>query len=274
MNWEMTKNWLIGIFLVLDLILGWQLEQSRQALRDYVESYSDLLANTKTLLADRGFTLATDVPSDQPDLSAFEATYSALPPAEVWHIAFPHAKSVKAEGNAIVTNEGQIRVVGIGTWEVAYNLPIAVSANDLLTYVWHGADYEPDVIASSPGDTAFDEMYKTYPIFDARVDFDYDSGTTSGYTQTHLAQFTTTGQPKPIISALDALVSLANSIDKSGNPADNRILNIDLGYAQKIVLDSSTASTLTHYWFPVWRVSTSQQVYYINAFTGEVNTAP
>ena len=80
------------------------------------------------------------------------------------------------------------------------------------------------------------------------------------------------GSPKPIISALDALNSLANTVDKSAERQDNVIEDIDLGYALKSPGSAATSAISTNYWFPVWRIVTINNTYYVNAFTGEIET--
>jgi hypothetical protein len=52
------------------------------------------------------------------------------------------------------------------------------------------------------------------------------------------------------------------------------VLSIQLGYIHKVPQNPNSSSSLAapNYWFPAWRIITSQQAYYINAFTGEVDT--
>ena len=278
MNWETAKNWLIAAFLILDIVLGWQLVQSRNELRGYVESYPDLLANTKTLLADHGFTLTAQVPQDQPDMPSFRADYSSPSLNVLWHAAFPKEKNALVDSNSdtAVTEAGKLRVLTIGTWQVSYHNPIELTSGvNPLHYIWQGTEYQLDPAASLTATQTYVQSYKDFPIFDAPVTLDVENGVLQGYTETSIENIDQTGNPKPIISALDALDSLANSVDKTDSQADNKILRVDLGYAHKIpVSGPETSSAQANYWFPVWRVYTEQQLYYINAFTGEVDTAP
>ncbi len=278
MNWETAKGWLIAAFFILDVILGWQVVQSRNELRGYVESYSDLLANTKTLLADHGFMLATPVPQDQPDLPSFRAQFATPKLGDLWPVCFPQAKGVRlnSQEKTAITEDGRIRVVAPGTWQVTYTNPPSVpSGANLLHFVWDGTRYQFNQEPSMNGTVIYAESYNGYPIFDVALSIQFGENALYGYMQTNIQNIVPAEKPQPIISALDALDNLANTVDKSGDGADNKILRVDLGYAHKIpTAPFKAVSTREDYWFPVWRVLTDGQVYYVNALTGEVETAP
>jgi len=278
MNWETAKTWLISMFLILDISLGWQLMQSRKEMLGYQESYTDLLANTKTVLADHGLMLAAAVPNTAPDMQSFRAVFAGPALADLAAAAFPKSPIVTADatGGIIMTAMGRLKMVDIGVWQAIYNMPIQV-ANPaaVLPLLWHGSAYAYDSAISTTQSPVYTEKYDGYPIFDVQATADIESGNLDGYVQTEIEQIATVGNAKPIISALNALNSLANSVDKSSQYPDNKILKIDLGYARKLSVGSIDATTPTsNYWFPVWRVSTSAQVYFINALTGEVDTSP
>jgi regulatory protein YycI of two-component signal transduction system YycFG len=278
MNWEATKNWLIAAFFFLDAVLGWQLVASQSELHGYVESNADLLANAKTLLADHGFTLNTTVPDVQPKLASFQGAMQAPPTPALWHAAFPKADraTVIARENVLLTQEGRIEWLGPATWQVTYTQALHVTTDSLLQTVWHGSTYQPDGANSAPGAGLYiyNQTYNNYPIFDAELLLSDASGRLSGYTQTAITKIHSTNSAKPVISALTALVSLANAVDKSTSPSDNRILSINLGYTRKVALTPSPDSATANYWFPVWRIVSNNQTYSINAFTGQVEYAP
>ncbi|EPZ46359.1 two-component system regulatory protein YycI [Alicyclobacillus acidoterrestris] len=275
MNWETAKNWLIGLFLILDALLLWQLSSSRQLNNGYVESKSDLLANTKTLLAEHGLTLATDVPSKQPELSSFQANVATPSMKTLQQAVLPQAKHVQFANDIgqTQTDVGQIVMSPAGGWQVTFVPPKPLTAQrNPLSYVYHGSEYEEDAVTSSPQQETFLQSYKGYPIFDARVVTSQTKRALNTYTQSELTSIVPTGSPKPVISALDALDSLANAVDKTDETENNRILRVDIGFARKVPLYQTGVAD--NYWFPVWRVVTSNESYYVNAFTGEVEIAP
>lgn len=275
MNWENAKSWLIVAFLVLNMALGWQLYQSRQEMLGYVEPYADLLANTKTLLAEHNFSLDAQVPQNHPNLPSLQATAVNLSLKDLAHTVFPSARRATLDTSLglVTTPEGHIKVNGDGSWQVTYQNPVNLTnqhIQDLLQNSWHGQNYQPDTATSQNGALVYLQNYQGYPVFDSSIVIQTSPDLILGYTQSGLTNITPTGDPKPIISALDALDSLANAVDKSSQHTDNRILTINLGYAGKSGPNPAASSSSPSYWFPVWRVVTDNQIYYINALTGEV----
>lgn len=287
MNWEVAKNWLIVVFLALDLILGWQVYQSRRELVGYVESYTDALANTKTVLAEHGLSLEATPPSQHPDMPFVHAEYADPALTVLTQAAFPKEQSyaIDADAGIVRSSVGIIKRMMQGVWMVKYDVPPTLGSSnpaDFLGTVWQGSDYSLD--NSQSLDPAFDQAktaytytqkYGAYPIFDATINLDVSGGRLMEYEQTALSKVYPTGDAKPTISALDALDSLANSVDKSVQRKDNRVLNIRLGYIHKVPQNPNTNAPTSspNYWFPAWRVTTTQQTYYINAFTGEVDVS-
>ncbi|MCL6441965.1 MAG: two-component system regulatory protein YycI [Alicyclobacillus sp.] len=276
MNWELAKTWLIGIFLVLDVLLGLELWQSKQEMRGYVESYSDLLANTRTLLAEHGFELETTVPSNQPNMPSIHAAFLNVPLDQLAKLAFPRVKNVdinQITGN-VTCRLGTLRMLGDGTWQVTYQHPMPIPANtsvDNLPFVWRANQYTPDTALSGNGVEVLVQHFNGFPLFDSQVQIQTGKSAIMGFTQSALTGLTPVGGTQPVISALDALNSLANAVDKSSDSTDNKILSIDLGYTRKISATSlGEPQVSANYWFPVWRVVTSNQVFYVNARSGEV----
>lgn len=287
MNWELAKNWLIVAFLILDLILGWQVVQSRKELVGYVESYSDLLANTKTILAEHGFSLDTTPPAQHPDVPFLHADYSSPSLPTLMQTSFPKNPSyaIDEDTGTARTTDGVLKLVDKGTWVVQYDDPPLLSSNnptDYLNFAWQGSNYAYESTVSTqtnngpskPSLVAFAQKYGSFWIFDSEVSMAVSNGKLLGYQQTSLSNMYAIGDAKPTISALDALDSLANSVDKSMQRIDNKVLSIQLGYIHKVPQNPNSSSSLAapNYWFPAWRIITSQQTYYINAFTGEVDT--
>ncbi len=284
MNWELAKTWLIVSFLILDLILGVQVYQSHQELLGYVESYQDQLANTKTLLAEHGFSLNAVVPSEHPDMSFVRANYATPSLQLLGKTAFPTATgSNDGDGpRTVQSTDGILQITDPGTWKVSYTVCPKVSGDDLsiaLHYVWHGDSYIRDTgfegaDAANSNRPLFIMQFDSFPFFDVPVTLDVKDYRLLGYTQTYLTNVAASGDKKPTISALDALNNLASTVDNSTQRQDNKILSIQLGYYHKIPGSSTEIDHIptTSYWFPVWRVITAREIFYVNAFTGEVET--
>ncbi|WAH36980.1 two-component system regulatory protein YycI [Alicyclobacillus dauci] len=275
MNWEIAKNWLLVLFVVLDGLLGWQLYSSRQVMNGYAESQADLLANTKTLLAEHGLTLTSDVPTKQPDLASFQAQTKTPVLKDLQTAIFPRATKPQISNSVgqVSTDGGDITLLSDASWQVTFSKPQTLtSKRDSRSFAYQGDLYVTDSVDSTTKRVVFLQAYKDYPIFDSRLITNQTGNNLFSYTQSEIDSIRPTSDPKPVISALDALDSLANSVDKSEGQADNKILMVDLGFARKVPLYQTGVPT--NYWFPVWRVATQGGTYYVNAFTGEVEIAP
>lgn len=275
MNWEVAKNWLIAAFLILDLILGWQLYESHIQTYGYVESYSDLLANTKTVLADHGFTLQAHVPESQPEMVTFKANWITPKLDELAKTVFPNGKILYTSTTQIQDSEGQIKVRG-ETWQIQFQPPLqGIQPVDLLKTAFHGQLYTFDKYSSTQNISDYLENYNNFPVFDVHIQIRTGShGEILGYSQQAIHHIQPIGRPKPVISAIDALNSLAESVDKTYSARDNVILGIQLGYARKVGVGKISSGHLgQQLWFPVWRIITPSQSYDVNALTGEVDNA-
>ncbi|KPV42486.1 two-component system regulatory protein YycI [Alicyclobacillus ferrooxydans] len=285
MKWEFAKTWLIVAFLFLDCILGWQVYTQRQAQVAYVESYSDLLANTKTLLSEHGLSLDTTVPQSHTPMSVLKGSFAQPSLNQLVASSFPGATQVHIDttaGDAKLPS-GTIQITDLGSWSVNYSAPILrnyKTPNDILKIVWKGSQYVPDNVTSGQATDKsglkqynFIQKYQSYLIFDASVVVEANSSSVASFQQTAVTNLQTVGNAKPTISALDALDSLANSVDQMMANPGGQILSIQLGYAQKVAGDTApdTSNPSANYWFPVWRIVTKGTVYFVNAFTGEVN---
>lgn len=289
MNWEVAKNWLLAAFLLLDLFLGWQVYESRREMLGYVASASDRLANTKTILSEHGFILDTTVPSEHPNMAFVRAEFASVSLADLGRAAFPESKALQIDEQAGMVRcaQGEIHTLGQGQWQVNYATPVPFSDQGLsgLPGVWQAGQYQPDTgrTPTNPAGKAggpangirmFAQTAAGFPVFDAEVQVDVAAGRATGFTQTALTGIAPVGDAKPTISAMDALDSLASAVDKSSNGTDNKILSVTLGYVHKVTKSPAGAQEMPapNYWFPAWRVVTTRQTYYINAFTGEVAT--
>lgn len=285
MKWEFAKTWLIVAFLFLDCILGWQVYAQRQAQVAYVESYSDLLANTKTLLSEHGLSLDTTVPQNHDKMSVLKGTYAQPALTQLAATAFPGVSQVHVDTTAGEAKlpSGTIQITDLGSWSVDYSTPVIRNYNtqtDMLKVVWKGSQYVPDNVTSgqvtdkpSVKQYNFIQKYQSYLIFDASVAVEANPSSVVSFQQTAVTNLQAVGSAKPTISALDALDSLANSVDQMMTNPGSQILSIQLGYAHKVAGDTApdTATPSANYWFPVWRIVTKGTVYYVNAFTGKVN---
>jgi hypothetical protein len=262
MNWETAKTWLIIAFLLLDVVLGTQVYFQRRDMLRAAASDADLLVDTRTLLAQRGFILRADVPRDRPTLASLEADPAEPSLDDLVHALLPgrDAPVLDARRGTAHRRSGLVQMVTRGEWRVTYTQPL--SWNSGSPPLWNVDAYAPDPSLSSRDVQVYEQVVQGYPLFDVQADVETQDKRITSIMQTAVANVRPAGGAKPVISAFDALVSLANSVDKSPGGTDNTILKVSLGYVHRL-----------NYWFPVWRVVTANQIYFINAFTGEVDTS-
>lgn len=301
MNWETAKSWLIAAFLVLDVILAWQVVQSRQEFAGYRESYPDLLANTKTLLSEHGLVLVAQVPTEHPAMAFLDAAPAVPSAAELSAAAFGHVNPVQVVdgGKQIISPVGVLRRLQPGSWAVRYTSPRSLQGNNTqggASFLWLSDAFQVDPAQSPtqsglpplPGQgpdnsslwtgttVVLDQRYQGFPLFDVTATLYSQDHRLLGFRQQAVDNPHPVGKTKPILTAIDALDNLANVVDKQVQQADNRIVSVQLGYVHKATqtLSQDAALRTPNYWFPVWRVITTSTTYDINAFTGEVLTSP
>ncbi|WP_018131047.1 two-component system regulatory protein YycI [Effusibacillus pohliae] len=266
MDWSRAKTYLILTFLLLDIVLGYQYWQARTEQASYVQSFAEQLAEVRELLASQKWELRTEVPKTTPELGFLQVRYLPLPPDE-W------AKRIGG-GKLLHQGPGQV-TVDLSEKHIAVNLEEDNPGDKALAQI--GAKLSPKETyqydrklqeSKDSGIIQYLQMYNNYPIFSAPLELVVQGGKLIRYQQTALNVVGEGGGRKQVISALHALRSLSESIDKSGKRADNRVIReIRLGYYSK------PFNADEWYLIPMWRILSDREVYYVNALTGEVELA-
>lgn len=276
MEFGRVKTILIAVFLALNVFLAYQWWSLRAASSIiYAEPLSDQLANVQGALAAHGLHLLASVPEVTPRLSVLRVAYDRVPIGAVAQAALGLHKAPSAGTAVFEKGVGWLRVLGPGHYFVRYeraqrislagnSSPVAALKNFIESHVYSSASYSfAFAWRSREGLSAiFRQQYGGYPIFSAGVNATAD---TSGirYTQT-LVQILQTTHRRTVMSAVSALLSLSQYMDKVQLNEDNTIEDVRLGY------DASVQTSGNWYLVPVWRVQTRLGVFSINAFTGEV----
>lgn len=282
MDFAKVKALLIAVFLGLNLFLGYQWWSLQTAVAVYNQPASDQLANIQRSLAQHGVHLAAIVPTETPTMPMLHVTsdHTSLTSiaAQIWG---PHVKvhtKHTASGDLLISNQGHIYRSGAGRLVVSYMPNFATThatfgQKKVLTSLqkWlsrNGYNFSVYQISSwythnenSVG--TYMQAYNSYPIFSAVLTVYVEHNHLSGYHQQYLG-IVGTVNPRPVSSAVNALLSLVQYMDKARINADNTIQDIRLGY------DSGITTKSSWYLAPVWRIGTSLGVFYVNAVTGEV----
>lgn len=267
MDWSRAKTYLIMTFLLLDLVLGYQFWKLRTEQAGYVQSYAEQLTEVRDLLASQKWQIQTEVPRVTATLGYLHVRYLDAP-TEEWKKRIATATGITFKGPGQLT-------VDLTDKEISANLEEETMGDrlwsQLTTWVWPKELYKYDrnyEIGKGIGVVKYLQHFNGYPIFSASIDVMIQGDKVTRYSQAALDVIREEGPKKQVISAVHALRSLSESIDKTAKSNDNKIIrDIRLGYYSK------TYNADEWYLTPVWRVLTAQEVYYVNALTGEVELA-
>ncbi|MFC4766572.1 two-component system regulatory protein YycI [Effusibacillus consociatus] len=266
MDWSRAKTYLIVTFFLLDLVLGFQYWKVRTEQASYVQSFTEQLTEVRELLASQKWELRTEVPKATPELGFLKVRYLSLP-KEDWSRRISVPKLYYA-GPGQVSVELAEKNLSASPDE---DKPGEKVMTQLAFHIWPREIYQFDRIRKEnkgSGVIQYLQVYKNYPIFSASLEVEVQSEKVTRYHQTALEVVGEGEAKKQVISALHALRSLFESMDKSEKRTDNRVIQeIRIGY------NSKPFNADEWYLIPMWRILTDKEVYYVNALTGEVEMA-
>lgn len=242
MDWGRAKLVLIISFLLLNIVLGYQLFTNRLD-RLTVADAAVVKEETLKLLESRNIELSVSkVPKETPKLSGVNYTmrlnHESLQPV---------AGSISANG---LMRSGP-------------------SVKDLeKAGVIHADSYSADPALSRKGELqVYHQEYNKLPLFDVDLQLVIAEGKITGYKQAYVevqSGVDTSVKDNPrqeVISAYTALSSLA----ESSLPSHSVITDIRLGY------HGQTFNSESQYMMPNWRVVLATgEIYYVQAFNGAV----
>jgi regulatory protein YycI of two-component signal transduction system YycFG len=283
-DWSRAKTYLILTFLVLDILLGYQFYTARQQAQEYVQSFSDQLQELKDVLREHRMASQTDVPKETPVMKFLQVHHPKKPVREIAADMLHEVQLVeddKSKGRMkFTTAEGEFGVTGDGYLTLHFLPPLRLNeehpakmASAVLgavkPYVWNGELYHEDLVAKDGNTIWFAQYFGKYPLFSASLEVRLQNGEVMSYHQKALEigeQEETSGQR--VLSAIAAVRAVAESLDPKLLPAPGEELTIQdirLGYYSRNYDDADV-----WYLAPVWRVVTEPKVFYVNAFTGQV----
>lgn len=264
MDWSKAKTYLILTFLLLDIVLGYQYWRLRDEQASYVQSFTEQLQDVRQLLAAQKWDLQTEVPRNTPEMGFLHVRYFGGSQAE-WQ------KQVGGADRLLYKAPGQVSVT-LSDKNFVANPEQAGIGEQLLsqlgTLVWQKENYRFDrtsIDKDGSGIITYLQSYNGYPVFSAPLEVLIQQNKAVRYNQVALQMKGEEGGKKQVISAILALRSLSESIDKTDKTPDNKVIrDVRLGYF------SRTYNADEWYMTPVWRIITDRDTYYVNAMTGEV----
>ena len=238
MDWGRAKSVLIISFLLLNVLLGYQLwVDIREQLNANVNS-AELPADKVLLMNQKRITLAANLPESTPKLSdlSYQLKFDSRKMAEPELLAQPVDRAfIFSKTELVDAMAGQIPEI---------------------------ESYEWDLHSSRDGVAVFHRMVEGRPMFNVKLELFYSNLKVTGYKQDRVDDIKL-GEEQQVIPAAKVVASLIETYLEEGSV----ITDIQLGYHGQIFDSEEQVSA------PSWRVMLEDgKVFYVHAISGEVAT--
>jgi regulatory protein YycI of two-component signal transduction system YycFG len=244
MDWGRAKSVLILAFLMLNLLLGYQLWTEWRAQVGSSDDWTALSAETQAVMAEKGIRLDAKIPADTPVMR--DLSFVLLPPpGGSERMQEPIPLSTQPEARIVFNQDELMAALGRVIPELG--------------------NYAYDDPGSRSGVFVLYRMANGFPIFDIRLELYNSEQKIQAYRQ-DLIQILESeeGQKQQILPASKAVAHLIENYLPHGSV----IKDIRLGYHGQIFPDAEKQISA-----PTWRVLLENgEVYYVHAISAEVTT--
>ena len=235
MEWRRAKTILILTFLVLNVLLGYQLWVNTN-LADNVFERAQLREETLDKLRSKGIELNAEVPGETPKLQEITVHFA---PSDIRTEPQTLNRSIEVED---VTKKRVIK-------KIAEQIP------DFESYAF-------DPVLSGESELVYHQLYEGWPMFEVDLRLLHDGKKLNAYTMKYASvEDHTEEEEQPVLSAYKAISVLADNVLDDGHV----IAHIQLGYHGQVY--SSSTQVLA----PKWRVALENgEIYYVHAMSGAI----
>lgn len=240
MDWSRAKTILIFSFLLLNVVLAFQLWSSRSDLLELEANPSTAVEEVQRLLKSKNIQVPVDLPKDVPKLKEIVVRFD---------------ESIPSDQEVLLQNPFRFNPLINGRTTVKEVMS--------RTGIPRVDAYQFDPAESSNGTYVFHQMYGSLPMFEVKLVLHEKNGQIVSYKQ-GLVEVQTEGDQKEqkVISPYIALRSLIETY----MPAGSVITSVKLGY------HGQRYNSQTLYMIPYWRVSVGNgEPYFVHAFSGAVD---
>ncbi|WP_025027554.1 two-component system regulatory protein YycI [Caldalkalibacillus mannanilyticus] len=254
MNWSRIKTIFILAFLILNSFLGYQLWEKQTKKIEMAQVYE---SSMDELLLLKHITLATELSVEQTQMSQLNTQFAIYSLQELYHVS---------KQNILIENE-QLHAQLMEPYPLAEPFdPYLFQQNFMKGHVLNGEQYVFD--RKTPTEIVYLQKIQDYPIFLSTVKFSIEDQRVVEYKQVY-HEVVNKGTEQPVISSFTTIRAL---LDHQVIPPNSTIQRVTLGYYGQIYEIESQVLT------PVWRVliehEGKQITYYVNAFTGALESVP
>lgn len=238
MDWSRAKSVLIMSFLMLNILLGYQLWNDIREQLDANVKYAELPQDKVMLMQQKRITLAANLPSDTPRLG--DLTY--LLHSDVHQKSEPTPLEKPVDSALNFNKQGLIKAIGDEVPELEH--------------------YAYDLHTSREGVFVLHRMVDGRPMFNVKLELYNSNLKITGFLQDRV-ELAGRGEEKQVLPASKVVASLIETYLKEGSV----ITDIQLGYHGQIFDSEKQVAA------PSWRVMLEDgKVYYVHAISGEVAT--
>ncbi|MFC0210962.1 two-component system regulatory protein YycI [Paenibacillus chartarius] len=243
MDWSRAKTILLAAFLMLNVVLGYQLWTSRSSQFQLGIDTTGMVEETKRLLQQRGIQFPEDIPTETPKLKGITVKLDETVPGTRTPLQnrFKFNTALNKNQYRDITARSEIRRM-----------------NEYL--------YDPSMSVS--GVYTLNQLYASqYPMFDVKLELYEENGVIVAYRQKYAELDTAAGGDQKEQRVLPAYVVLRSLVDNY--PLDGTtITNIRLGYHGQMF------DAQPRYMVPTWRITLKDgKVFYVHGFNGAVEGA-
>lgn len=282
MDWAKAKTILIVVFLTINIFLGYMIIGTGSGSIGYVDSQK--IQEAANYLADKKIIIRGEVPRKKTDLTSVTVKYKLFYKKDIVESLFlPNDKIEEIRDENILTlKNADIRIHIKDDRELFYmdnavkpvlsEIDEKASKENIYNFLGKLGMKVKDMGIVSAGEEAgykkytFEQRYKGFVIYNSRMEFYVND---NGIYKASIIWFDTVKQANKgghVVSSLDALSTIFDYYkDDIGTGLD--VLSIEQGYyfgiGAKEQVDTSKIEEGTA--FPVWKITTSREVIYINA---------
>ena len=241
MDWSRAKSILIYAFLLLNIVLGYQLWQDVRVHINTEQDWTSLSEETRRIMDVKQITVTSNIPAETPSLS--EISYRMLD---------------SDERKTVMQEPVESKVLYMSTRDMI---------NELEDEIPHIEVYQYDQAIGGDGTFILhQQMVNGLPLFEVKLELYYENQLINAFRQKY-AEISDmkTADGQKILPASQALDTV---IEKHLSPGSN-VIDIKLGYHGQLF------DTETQVAAPSWRLLLENgDIYYMNAINGAVEHVP
>ncbi|GAB6927931.1 hypothetical protein JCM10914A_19140 [Paenibacillus sp. JCM 10914] len=241
MDWSRAKNVLIYAFLLLNLVLGYQLWMDYREQAGSNLDFTSLAESTQQIMEENGIQVLSPIPTETPQLPKINYIYSAEAQKE------PVELEEAVDSKLVYSDEKELRSAFEGR-------------------IANLSEYRHDQQSDKENAFVFRPLINNeWPLFNVELEFIYESQKINAYREPVFEIMPTEDtEEQKVLSASKALETL---IERNFIPPDSAVRDIQLGYYGQLF---NTEDQLAA---PTWRFTLDGgEMIYVQGISGDVLT--